>query len=172
MTTDVETIVSETIEKLNEWLRNAVTKHGKTVYRPFVLEESHYRYDSGYTVETPEGKLFAHLMTYWDCICWRAGEGEEADEDGLASDWFLQIQLTLTPTGPNSPFEHPDDDNPMVAVARGHFVEMSGFEEMIPSKLSVENVSHRPSYTLRREVRRKHFREDMRLKLQQEAISQ
>jgi hypothetical protein len=56
MTTDVETVVSETIEKVNEWLRNAVTKHGKTVYRPFVLEEPHYRYDSGFTVEDTRGE--------------------------------------------------------------------------------------------------------------------
>jgi hypothetical protein len=174
MTTDVETIVSETIEKVNEWLRNAVTKKGSSVYRSFVLEEPHYRYDSGLMVETPEGKLFAHLMTYWDYICWPPAAGEEiADpEFGLAGDWFLQLKLTLTPTGPNSWFEHPDDDNPMVAVARDHFVEMAGFEEMIPSKLTVENVSHRPSYTLRGEVRRTHFREDMRLQLQQETSSQ
>jgi hypothetical protein len=79
MTADVETIVSETIEKVNEWLRNAVTKHGKTVYRPFVLEEPHLFFSSQFRLETPEGKLWGQLYTSWDYSCWFACEGEEAD---------------------------------------------------------------------------------------------
>jgi hypothetical protein len=165
MTTDVETVVSETIEKVNEWLRNAVTKHGKTVYRPFVLEEPHYRYDSGFTVETPGGRLFAHLMTYWDNICWKAGEGEEADEYGLASDWFLTIRLTLTPTGPNSSFEHPDDDNPMVTVVRERVAELNGFGDEMRDTPTVEKVGHCPSYTWQWKVRRTAFCDEARVQL-------
>jgi hypothetical protein len=165
MTTDVETVVSETIEKVNEWLRNAVTKHGKTVYRPFVLEEPHYKYESFRTFETAEGKLFADIWTAWDYICWSAREGEEADKHGLAGDWFLTIRLTVTPTGPNSPFEHPDDDNPMVTVVRERVAELSGFGDEMRGTPTVEKVGHRPSYTWRWKVRRTVFCEEARVQL-------
>jgi hypothetical protein len=165
MTTDVETIIDETIEKLNEWLQDAPTKHGEPVYRPFVLEDPHYRYDSHSKVETPEGKLFAHLMTYWSYICWKAQEGEEADEHGLAGDWIFEIELTLTPTGPYGSMQHPEEGNPMLEVVRSADAELTGFDDNFRGPPQVQDKSYRPNYYWRWAVRCADFREDMRVQL-------
>jgi hypothetical protein len=161
MTTEVETITTETVEKVNEWLRNATTKHGNSVYRPFVLEEPHYAYTSSLQIETPAGNIYARITSHWESLCWNAREGDEADDDGLASDWFFQFNLSLTPTGPKSPFEHPADDNPMVAVVRDYVVAWGG----VKAKLIAGELRYQLHYYIRGEVRRIEFRENERPQL-------
>jgi hypothetical protein len=118
MTADVETVVSETIEKVNEWLRNAVTKHGKTVYRPFVLEEPHLLFKLPVLPrirDSLKASSALSICTAWDYILLEcACEGEEADEHGLAGDWFLtNCRLTVAPIWPHSAGRSiPDDEQP------------------------------------------------------------